>query len=382
MPGPALLDFLKQRQGEMLASLAEIVERESPSRDKEALDALAQVLAERFLAIHASVERLPNPSGGDHLRITFRFDGAVADAPPALVLGHFDTVWPKGTLTEMPFRVDDDKAYGPGTYDMKASLVILEYAINAIRSLNLTPPRAIVALLTSDEEIGSPTSRAWIEAEARNSAYALVLEGPLANGQLKTGRKGVGGYTIAVEGKAAHAGVEPRAGVNAIVELAHQVLKVQEIVDWDRGTTINVGLVRGGSTTNVVPATAEAKVDVRVSTLAEADRVDRAIRSLQPVLPGARLNIDGRLNRPPMERTPAIADLFSKAREIGKTLGLDLEEGSTGGGSDGNFTAAVGLPTLDGLGPLGGGAHAAHEHIRIESMPERAALLAALLMGL
>ncbi|MFO0960105.1 MAG: M20 family metallopeptidase [Isosphaeraceae bacterium] len=382
MIGTPLLEFLRGRREDMLASLAALVEHESPSRDKEALDSLSQTLAARFRAHGADVERITNPTGGDHLRIAFPFEGLKPDVPPSLVLGHFDTVWPKGTLAGMPFRIDGERAYGPGTYDMKASLVLLEYAVAALRGLGCTPPRPIVALLTSDEEIGSPTSRDLIEADARRSAYALVLEGPLPGGRLKTGRKGVGNYTIAVEGRAAHAGVEPQAGVNAIVEMAHQVLKIQGIADPGRGTTLNVGVIRGGTTSNVVPAEAEAKVDVRVETLEESGRVDRAILSMQPVLPGARLKLSGGFNRPPMERTPAIAALFQAAREIGRGLGLDLDEGSTGGASDGNFTAAIGLPTLDGLGALGAGAHAAHEHVLVDSMHERAALLAALLMGL
>lgn len=384
MNGRALLDSLRKRRGEMVDSLGELVARESPSRDKAALDQLAEVLTGRFQGRGAAVERLPNDSGGDHLRVRFSFDRAnqAADLPPALVLCHFDTVWPIGTLANMPFRIEDGRAFGPGAYDMKSGLVLLEFAIDAIRTAGLVPPRPIVALLTSDEEIGSPTSRALIENEARSSAYALVLEAPLSLGQLKTSRKGVGRYTIGVEGKAAHAGVEPDAGINAIVELAHQILRIQELADRERGTTLNVGLVRGGTALNVVPADALAEVDVRASTREEANRLDQALLNLQPILPGARLRLDGRINRPPLERTPAIVDLFERARRIGRDLGLNLEEGSTGGGSDGNFTAAVGLPTLDGLGALGAGAHAGHEHVRIESMPERAALLASLLLGL
>jgi glutamate carboxypeptidase len=265
---------------------------------------------------------------------------------------------------------------------MKASLVLVEFALRAIADLRLRPPRPVVVLLTSDEEIGSPTSRATIEAEACRAAYALVLEPPLPGGRLKTSRKGVGRFDVEVEGRAAHAGVEPEKGLNAIVELAHQVLRIQALADPVAGTTVNVGVVEGGTVPNVVPARATARVDVRVTRRDEAMRIEEAMQSLTPVTPGAGVTARGGFNRPPMERTPEIAALFELARVVGRSLGLDLAEGSTGGASDGNFTAAVGLPTLDGLGPLGAGAHAEDEHVEVESLPGRAALLAALLLEL
>ena len=237
-------------------------------------------------------------------------------------------------------------------------------------------------LFTSDEEIGSPTSRALIEDEARASAYVLVMEPPLPGGGLKTARKGVGHFTLEIEGRAAHAGVEPENGVSAIVELAHQVLAIERIADPAAGTTVNVGVVSGGTTSNVVPAEAIAVIDARATTLDEARRFEGAMLALRPALRGAKLRVRGGFSRPPMERTPQSVDLYDRARAIGRTLGLDLTEGSTGGASDGNFTAALGLPTLDGLGMPGAGAHAEDEHILIDALPERAALLAALLMGL
>ncbi len=377
-----LRDGLKARREDMLAALATVVEFESPSQDKAALDGLAHVLAARMRAHGARVDLLANAKGGDHLRVRFDFGGPEPDAAPTLVLCHFDTVWPIGTLATMPFRIDDGRAFGPGTFDMKASLVLLEYAAAALRSLGLRPPRPIVALLTSDEEIGSPTSRALIEAEAREAAQVLVMEAPLPGGRLKTARKGVGNFTLTIAGKAAHAGVEPEKGTNAIVELAHQILNIQAIADPASGTTLNVGVVSGGTTTNVVPACAEARVDCRVSSTGEAERVEAAFSELRPVLPGARLTVVGRFNRPPMERSPAVVGLYERVRAIGQELGLDLTEGPTGGASDGNFTAALGRPTIDGLGALGSGAHASHEHVLIDSLPERAALLASLFMGL
>ena len=380
MNGQSLLDQLRPRRDEMLAAVTELVNHETPSAGKAALDALARALAERFAPLGPAIEIIPNAERGDHLRL--HWDFGRGDAPPALILCHFDTVWPAGTLAERPVRIEDGRAYGPGIFDMKASLALTEYAIRALQALGLTPPRPVVALFTSDEEVGSPTSRALIEAQARASAYALVLESPLAGGRLKTARKGVGRFTIAITGRAAHAGIEPEKGISAVVELAHQILRLSDLADPAAGTTVNVGVVRGGSAPNVVPAEASARVDVRVTTLAEATRIEAAMAALRPVLPGATVTATGSFDRPPMERTPQSAALFERARAIAATLGQELTEGATGGASDGNFTAALGLPTRDGLGALGAGAHAAGEHIVIDSLPERAALLAALLLGL
>ena len=380
MPDHPLLETLRPRLGAMTEALRALVEHESPSRDKPALDALARVLADRLRAIGGEVEIVANPGGGDHLLA--RFFGGAEDPTPALVIGHFDTVWPLGTLAGMPFRVEGDRAAGPGSYDMKASLVLAEFALGAMIDLGLRPPRPVEILLTSDEEIGSPTSRRLIEERAMRSAFALVLEPPLPDGSLKTARKGVGHFTLTVEGRAAHAGVEPEKGVSAIGELAHQILYLHALGEPAAGTTVNVGVIEGGTTPNVVAARASARVDVRVATVEQAEVIEAAIRQANPYTAGASLRVEGGFNRPPMERTPAISALFERAQEIGRTVGLELAEGSTGGGSDGNFTAAAGLPTLDGLGARGGGAHAAHEAVELDSLPERAALLAALLMGL
>jgi glutamate carboxypeptidase len=369
-------------QDEMIGRLAELVSFESPSRDKPALDTLAALLAGFLRDVGAAVEIIPNPHGGDHL--VGRFPGP-AEAQPALVLGHFDTVWPRGTLERMPFRLDGNgRAHGPGTFDMKASLVVFLTVMQHLKKHGPPPPRPIRALFTSDEELGSPTSRGLIENLARDCAYVLVLEPALADGGLKTSRKGVGRFHLAVEGKAAHAGVAPHHGRNAIVELAHQILKLQALEDLPAGTTINVGVVHGGTVTNVVPAHASAEIDVRVASSAEEARIRSALHLLRPVLPENRLTLSGSFNRPPMERTNANASLFEKACQLARSggLGFELTEGSTGGGSDGNFTSALGIPTLDGLGPRGAGAHADDEHIVIESLPERAALLHLLLMGL
>ena len=374
----APLDFLTAHKVEWLEALQGLVNHESPSHDKPALDALARVLAERLAAIGGQVAMVANPDGGDHLIARF-FDQGGATRP-TLVLGHFDTVWPVGTLATMPCRVEGDRLFGPGVYDMKASLVQVEFALRAIREVGLRPVRPVEFLLTSDEEVGSPTSRALIEERARLANHVLVIEPPLASGALKTGRKGVGAYRLMVEGRAAHAGVEPEKGVSAVEELARQVLALHALTDLGAGTSVNVGLIAGGSGANVVAARAEARVDVRARTIAQAETLDAAIRALQPHHPDARLTITGGINRPPMERTPGGLALFERARRVGLGLGLDLGEGSTGGGSDGNFTAALGVPTLDGLGIEGAGAHATHEQIDLASFPVRAALLAGLIL--
>ena len=376
----AVRAHLEPRRGEMVDLLGRLVQIESPSDDREGLDRFAATLEELF-AETGAIERHPpaDPARGRHLRL--RVAGSDTQARHAVALCHYDTVWPRGTLARIAFSVDEQGvARGPGCFDMKAGIVVLFHALAGLRACGSTPRRPLQVLFTSDEEIGSPTSRALIEEVARNAALALVLESPLPGGTLKTARKGTGDYRLRISGRAAHAGVEPHKGINAIQELAHQVLALHALNDYVIGTTINVGVVRGGTRPNVVPAEAEALVDVRVATLAEADRVDAALHGLKPHLPGAELVVEGGLNRPPMERSPEMGRLFERARRIAAEMGvLDLQEGSTGGGSDGNFTAALGVPTLDGLGAEGEGAHAAHEHVLTDSLPRRAALVAGLL---
>jgi glutamate carboxypeptidase len=371
---------LEPRRQDMVDLLGRLVRIESPSDDRAGLDRFATELTSLFGAFGPIESVDPGDAQrGRHLRLVL--EGHAGDAAHAVALCHYDTVWSTGTLTDIPFSVDaDGVARGPGCFDMKGGMVVLYFALNALRSRGLTPKRRLQVLFTSDEEIGSPTSRSLIEQTASGAAVAYVLESPLPGGTLKTARKGTGDYFVRIQGRAAHAGVEPQKGISATQELAHQILAVHALNDYVSGTTINVGVVRGGTRPNVVAAEAEAHIDVRVQTLAEAERIDSAIRGLQPVVPNAVLHIDGGLNRPPMERTPAIVALFESARRIAAGMGVDLQEGSTGGGSDGNFTAAMGVPTLDGLGPEGEGAHAAHEHVDTESFPRRAALLAGLLL--
>jgi len=373
---------LEPRRQEMVDLLGQLVQIESPSDDRAGLDRYAAQLKSLF-GEFGPIETLDpgDDRRGRHLRLTIAGTPGGDAQPHAVALCHYDTVWSAGTLARIPFSVDAaGVARGPGCFDMKGGMVVLYYALRALRARGLAPKRRLQVLFTSDEEIGSPTSRAVIEQTARGAAVAYILESPLPGGTLKTARKGTGDYFVRIQGRAAHAGVEPQKGISATHELAQQTLALHALNDYAAGTTVNVGVVHGGTRPNVVAAEAEAHVDVRVQTLAEAERIDAAIRGLKATLAGAGLTIDGGLNRPPMERSAAMAALFEQARQIARGMGVDLNEGSTGGGSDGNFTAAMGVPTLDGLGPEGEGAHAAHEHVDTESFPRRAALVAGLLV--
>ncbi len=354
--------------------LKQLCSVESPSGDKAAVDACSAWVASQLRTVGAEVRSVPQTSAGDHLIATW--SGGSEHSSQFLVLCHLDTVWPLGTLQTMPLREADGKLYGPGTYDMKAGTVIVLTALRVLQAAGLSPRYPVRLIFTSDEEVGSITSRDLIETEAQRSTLALVMEPAMAGGQLKTFRKGVGEFKIVAQGRSAHAGVDHPKGLNAIAELAHQIIKLQAMTDYERGTTLNVGVISGGTASNVVPERAEMDVDFRVSKMSEVERLMPAILNLQPVIPGVRLSVSGGLNRPPMERTATMIATFEQVRRLGAGIGLTLEEGVTGGGSDGNFTSALGTPTLDGIGARGDGAHAVHEHVIIESLAERAALLA------
>ncbi|HEX6468866.1 MAG TPA: M20/M25/M40 family metallo-hydrolase [Streptosporangiaceae bacterium] len=349
----------------LVAEVRTLVECESPSADLSAVARSAEVVA-RIGAAHLGrePERIV-VDGCTHLRWRL-------GEPPwrVLLLGHHDTVWPIGSLATHPCTLDDSVLRGPGCFDMKAGLVM---AIRAAAGLD-----GVTLLVTGDEELGSPGSRALVEEEARAASAALVLEASADAGALKTERKGVSVYDVGVVGRAAHAGLDPLRGVNATVELAHQALAVSAIADGEVGTTVTVTTARAGTTTNTVPAEGSFAVDVRVRTRSEQARVDRAMRALRPVLPGARVTVTGGPNRPPMEAA-ASAGLFARAQRIAARLGLpELVCAAVGGASDGNLTAGVGTPTLDGLGAVGGGAHADDEHVLVDELPARTALLRAL----
>jgi len=371
-----LLTYFNERTEAMVAFLRRLVEMESPSHDKAAVDALGQVIAQEARSRGATVQVVRQERWGDHL--IARWPGQDPRVQ-FLILCHMDTVWPVGRLAEQPVTVRDGRIYGPGTHDMKGGIVITLTALQGLRELGLEPLHPVTVLFTSDEEVGSQTSQALIEAEARRSRLVCVMEPATPEGGIKTARKGTGIFTVVARGVAAHAGAAHDQGVNAIEELAHQILTLQGMTDYARGTTVNVGVVRGGERRNIVPDWAEVLVDLRVSSRAEGERMVRAIQELTPRLPGARLEVRGELRRPPMERDARMVATFQRAQAIASRLGIVLREGSSGGASDGNFTAAMGVPTLDGMGTMGDGAHAVHEHVLIPSLPERAALLAAIL---
>ena len=370
-----LFDYLSAHQADMVAQLTQLVEMESPSDHKPSLDRLAEVLAEYASDAGARAEVLRQATAGDFVRARWGSGGR-----GILLLCHMDTVWDLGTLAERPVRVEDGRLYGPGAFDMKGGIVNAFWAMRALRELKLMPNRRVTLLITSDEEIGSDASRALIEAEARAHEVVFVLEpAHPPHASLKTWRKGVGDYRVTVTGRASHAGAAHEEGINAIEELARHVLAIQALTDYAAGTTVNVGVIRGGTRSNDVPEQAWAEVDFRVMDMTEAARMDAIMRGLKPQRDGIKLEVVGGLNRPPMVRTPAIVALYARAEAIATELGFPISETGTGGGSDGNFTAALGVPTLDGLGVVGDGGHALHEHVLLSSLPERAALLAGLI---
>lgn len=382
-----LLSFCEAEQPWLLDTIRGLATIESPTHDKRAVDACGRELERRLQAIGARVTRIPQDTVGDHLRAEFPSTALGTGGPhpkQILMLGHFDTVWDVGQIRTMPVKEIDGRLYGPGVFDMKAGIALGMLAARTLstpQALGPTPCR-LVMLWTTDEETGSDTSRALIEEEARRSQAVLVLEPSLPGGALKTGRKGCGDFELVVRGVSAHAGIDPSKGASAIRELARQILHIERLQDPDRGVTFNVGVVRGGTRANVVPDEARALIDVRVRSMADAERVREALAGLRPEIPGTSLELHGGINRPPLERTDGVLRLYHTAREVAVELGRDLGEGTTGGGSDGNFTAALGVPTLDGLGAVGDGAHALHEHVVVGDLPWRAALLGGLVKRL
>jgi glutamate carboxypeptidase len=373
-----LLEFLQPRLPQMQSMLRTFVLAESPSLEKSPADRCCGIIAAEWCKQGTRVQRIARKHRGDHLRITWQPQRS-GSAGQLLVLGHYDTVYATGTLGKMPFRVAAGKAFGPGTFDMKAGIVQALFALEALRQSRASIRKQLVFLWTSDEEIGSQSSRNLIEVEARRSDAVFVLEPSLgARGLLKTARKGVGEAEIIVHGRASHAGLAPEDGVNAVHELAEQIMRIRQWNDSRRGISVNAGMVEGGTRVNVIPERARAVVDLRALRLADMRRLEKRLRALRPFTRGARLEVLGGFNRAPMEHKVSAA-LFARAKSLAAQMGLSIGECVAGGGSDGNLTAALGIPTLDGLGAVGDGAHSTGEHVVVKTMPERAALLAALL---
>jgi len=378
----SLREYFAARQNDLIAFIRALVETESPSGDNAGSSAVAKMLAEAARGIGGvnSVERIPVPNFGEHVRI--RAFNEVSDAAPIVLLGHTDTVHPRGTIDQRPWRVKGNRIYGPGVFDMNSSCALALELLRCFSKTNIKPRSPLTVMLMCDEESGSLHGRALIEAEAKDAAAVLVLEPSASGGRVKTARKGTAIFTVRVHGRAAHAGLEPEKGVSAVLELARQTIRLHELNDGANGTTVTVTVINGGTVSNVVPAEATAEVDMRFTSLALGERVEREILNLKPFDSRAQVIVEGGINRPPLERTDKVAALYEKARGIAALLDFDLGEASVGGGSDGNFAAALGTPVLDGLGIEGDGAHADHEHILIDNIATRGAMLAGLIASL
>ena len=377
-----LYSWLRAHERNIVRLLERMVKIESPSHDKSAVDRMGAMVAAEWKRRGARLRIVLGRERGNHVRA--EISPRRANAPGRiLVLGHLDTVYPLGTLHKMPFRISNGRVFGPGTFDMKGGLAIALAAVDALRALGIPPRRKIVFLWTSDEEIGSGSSRREIEAEARRSKIVLVLEPAFgSDGRLKTQRKGVGEAELIVTGRSAHAGIDPESGMNAVHELALQIARLLKWNDARRGITVQANAIDGGTASNVVPEHARALLDLRVARAADVAALNRKLHAIRPILRGARIEVKGGVNRPPMERTKESRALFSHAQKLAREIGSSLGEAATGGGSDGNFTAALRIPTLDGLGAVGEAAHSPRECIVLRALPQRAALLASLLATL
>ena len=381
MSAPQILTALQARQAEVEAFIQSLVEVESPSGDVEGSRAVVDLLvhAAGKLGCVDAIERVDVPDFGQHLVIK-----AFQKPNQIVMVGHTDTVHSRGSLSERPWRREGGKIYGPGIFDMKANCALAIEVLRTLDELHMTPAYGVTLVLTCDEEVGSLNGWPLIEkvAKAQPARCAFVMEPPASGGRVKTSRKGTGIFAIKVEGRAAHAGLEPEKGASAILELARQTEQLHAINLSGSGITLNVGVVRGGTRSNVVAAEAQGEIDVRFSTEAESLEIERILSSLKPIDERTKVFVSGGINRPPMERTPAVVELFEKARAIAAELDFDLGEAQVGGASDGNFLAAMGIPVLDGLGISGDGAHAVHEHIEANDIPRRGALIGGLLMSI
>lgn len=368
-----LLNYLEMQEDKIVNDLYKVVKAESPSKNKKLTDLCGEIIQEIVTQrVGGEIEVFPQENRGDHFKFTIG-----KGKQKVLICGHYDTVWEKGSL---PIKIENAKFYGPGVFDMKGGLIQSIWAIHTLLKKREFPNIELTFLFTSDEEIGSQTSRELIEQEALNSDVVLIPESPVEQtGEVKTARKGVGIYQLEIFGKATHAGNSHESGRNAVTELAHQIIHLENLTNYEIGTTVNVGVIKGGTKTNVVPDYATAMIDFRVETVEEATRMVNKMQSLKPISKGVEIKLTGGLNRPPMVKTDKTEALFKKVKTAGELVGLQIEEKLAGGGSDGNFTAMLGIPTIDGLGVVGGGAHAKNEHIVLDELPKRVAMFAELL---
>ncbi|HEY0426239.1 MAG TPA: M20 family metallopeptidase [Pyrinomonadaceae bacterium] len=381
MDSRKILDYFSNRAEKTIASIRDLVDIESPSRDESGSRAAVDWLEReaREISSDFQIERIYAENLGEHFLLrAFPFDKI--DKKPILLLGHTDTVHPRGSFSKNPTRIDDGKFYGCGIFDMKSGCVLMLEALRACQELNIAPARGVTILLSCDEEIGSFSGRQYVEREAAKSAFCLISE-PSAKGRVKTGRKGTGMFELKTRGIPAHAGLEPERGASAILEISRQIEKIQALNDLSIGTTVNVCTVSGGTTTNVIPEYASCSIDVRFTKMSEAERIKDELKNLKPFDGRVSLEIAGAINRPPLERTENVVKLYEKARTIAESFDYELGETEVGGASDGNFVAALGVPVLDGLGVAGDGAHTLEEYVLTEDIPRRAALLTALLIS-
>jgi glutamate carboxypeptidase len=375
-----MLTFLQQNQGDMLHLLKKLVNVDSGSHYKQGVDEIGRILAEQYSSLHFRIDFMEEEEFGNHLVIQHKD----AIDPSILIIAHMDTVFPEGTAAERPFHIDGDRAYGPGVIDMKASLVSILYAIKALMDEGNDSYKHVQIVLNSDEEVGSLTSRPVIEKHAVTKKYALVMEPARKDGSVVSSRRGKGNYTVSVHGKAAHSGIEPEKGRSAIEELAYKVIQLHELSDHENGISVNVGVIEGGSSANTVSDHAVAHVDIRITDMEQAEPLEEKIEEICSAtdVPGTKVTVDGEINRPPMEKNKKTRSLLQIVKEVGEEIGLDIEDTATGGCSDASFTSALGIATLDGLGPVGGNAHSDKEYLEISSLVERTLLLATVIQRL
>ncbi|MBI4855058.1 MAG: M20 family metallopeptidase [Acidobacteria bacterium] len=372
-----LVEYFSRRKEDIIKEIQHFIELETPSGNAGHIAVMVEDLATLLKALGAKVEIITT-EGGPSLHA--QFQSSITNSQETLfIVGHCDTVWPLGTLKRRPFEIRENRIYGPGVFDMKSGIVLVLEAIRGLKELNRQFNRPLEIFFSCDEEQGSHSTRDLIETMAKRAKAALVLEPCLPGGRVKTARKGIGQYELSVMGCSAHAGVAPEKGVSAIEELAHQTIKLHSLTDHKRGISVNVGVINGGTMSNVVAAKAFAEIDIRFWTKEQEKEIVAELESLKPILPGAEIKLTGKINRPPLERSEKIAKLYEHARILSQELGYELGEGKTGGGSDGNFIAALGIPVLDGLGPDGDGPHAEYEHVLIENLAPRTALVARLI---